>query len=178
MRIIGLDLSTSVAGWCVFEDGKLEKFDYYKFKKPNGGDWEHIDLVDQFYEHIYEDLENADMVVIEDSLKRFAGGFSSSTSITKLLQFNAIVTYTLRKRLGRDNVIHLHPATARKSSLGRGTKPSDYDDTKEWVKDRVAEKFDITWPRTRYDNVRQEASDMADSIVLADAYIQENTVKT
>lgn len=174
MRIIGLDLSTSVAGWCVFQDGNLESFNYYKFKKPNGGDWEHIDLVEQFYENIYPEIKEADKIIVEDSLKRFAGGFSSSTSITKLLQFNAIVTYLLRKEIGRDNVKHLHPATARKAALGRGTKPGSYDDTKEWVKDRVSELFEIEWPRTRYDNVRQEASDMADAVVLAYAEIQEN----
>lgn len=170
MKIAGLDLSTSVCGYCVFDDGELVKYDYHKFKKKK--DWEHIDLVEQFKKHVYPEIKDVDKIIVEDSLKKYAGGFSSNKSITVLLQFNAIITYILKKELGRDIIKHLHPSTARKLALGSGRSPKGVD-AKEWVLTEVSKLYGITWPRTRYDNIRSQCEDVADAIILARAELEE-----
>jgi hypothetical protein len=62
-QIAGLDISTTTAGWCLLEDGKLGKHEYYDFDKPK--DYDLIDLVEQFEEVILPDLRKADIVILE-----------------------------------------------------------------------------------------------------------------
>ena len=140
MIVSGLDISTSVAGWCrMNEDNSIEEYGFYKFSKPDG--YTNLDLVDQWDEHVWPEIEEADTVVLEDSLKKYAGGFSSKATITKLLRFNGIIEYELQRRLGKDKVRKIHPSTAKKQSfLNRGRVPSNYEspwstykDSKAWV---------------------------------------------
>lgn len=172
MLISGLDLSTTVAGYSTFEDGDLREYNWWKFDKPDG--YTNLDLVRQFDEEVWPHIKDSDKVILEDSLKKYAGGFSSKKTISKLVRFNGIIEYELRKRLGKENVIKYHPATARKNALGRGTKPSGYEDSKEWILEKVSEEFDIEWELTYADNPRPGSEDAADSIILAKAYIEEN----
>lgn len=172
MTVAGLDLSTSTAGYSTIENGELKNYDYYDFDK-DGSDWEFIDLVQQFEDEVLPEIEDADTVVLEAALKKY-GGMTSRQSIQKLLQFNAIVTYRLKQEMGRDAVVKVHPSTAKKAALGRGRVPKDYDgDGKEWVLDRIGVEYEIEWPRTRYDNIRSQMEDVADSIVLAKAYDED-----
>jgi hypothetical protein len=170
--IAGLDLSTTTAGYSLIgDDGELQKRDYYDFDKDS--DWEFIDLVQQFEDEVLPEIEGADVVVLEAALKKY-GGMTSRASIQKLLQFNAIVTYRLKQEMGRDAVIKVHPSTAKKAALGRGRVPKDFDgDGKEWVLQEIGEAYGIEWPRTRYDNIRSQCEDIADSIVLAKAYHED-----
>lgn len=172
MKIAGLDLSTTTAGYSVIEDGDLVKKGYYDFDK-DGSDWEFIDLVQQFEDEVFPEIEDADKIVLEAALKKY-GGMTSRASIQKLLQFNAIVTFRLKRELGRDVVVKVHPSTAKKAALGRGRVPKDYDgDGKDWVLEEIGGTYGIEWPRTRYDNIRKQMEDVADSIVLARAYDQD-----
>lgn len=177
--ICGLDLSTSVAGYCRMNgDGEIESYDFYKFDKPS--DYQLIDLVDQWDEHVWPHIEDADVVVLEDSLKKYAGGFSSKATITKLLRFNGIIEYELQRRLGKDRVKKVHPSTAKKQALGRGRVPSDYDspwstykDSKAWPLERVSEIYEgVDWEMTHSGNPRPGSDDAADSIVLARSYVE------
>ncbi len=180
MKVCGLDLSTSVVGYSIFEDKKLVSYNWYKFNKPS--DYELIDLVEQFDEEVWPEINECDTVVLEDSLKKYQGGFSSRKTITVLLQFNAIIEYELRKRLGKECLTKLHPATAKKESfLGRGRVPSSYespwstyDDGKAWVIENAEkhfENFEINY--THSDNPKPGTDDCSDSIVLANAFLNE-----
>jgi hypothetical protein len=172
MVIAGLDISTSVAGYCTMdEDGTILESDYYRFKKDKGYDL--IDLVEQFEEHVLPKIVEADVVVLEAALKKYAGGFSTNRSITVLLQFNALVEYVLMRDMGKDKVTSVHPATARKGAIGRGTSPKGVD-TKDWILKEVGDLYDIEWPLTRYGNVRAQCEDEADAIVLARYHVEEN----
>lgn len=167
-RIGGLDISTTTAGWAVLEDGEIVEKGYYDFDKPDNYDL--IDLAEQFEEEILPVLEGCDKIVLEAALKKY-GGMTSNTSVTVLLQFNAIVELLLQRKLGRERIVKVHPSTAKKAALGRGRKPKGYDGSgKDWVLEQVGERYDIEWPRTRYDNIRRQMEDVADSIVLALAY--------
>lgn len=170
-RIAGLDLSTTTAGYSVIEDGELVKKGYYDFDKGGtGSDWEFIDIVRQFEDEVFPEIEDADKIVLEAALKKY-GGMTSRASIQKLLQFNAIVTFRLKRELGRDVVVKVHPSTAKKAALGRGRVPKDYDgDGKDWVLEEIGGAYGIEWPQTRYNNIRSQCEDIADSIVLARAY--------
>jgi len=180
VKVCGLDLSTSVVGYSKFEDGKLVSYDWYKFNKPD--DYELIDLVEQFDEEVWPEIKDSDIVVLEDSLKKYQGGFSSRKTITVLLQFNAIIEYELRKRLGKENLTKLHPATAKKESfLGRGRVPSSYEspwstfkDSKAWVIENAEKEFDsFEINYTHSDNPKPGSDDCADALVLANAYLNK-----
>lgn len=177
--ICGLDLSTSVAGHCRMDSGgDLESYDFYKFDKPSG--YQLIDLVEQWDENVWPHIEDADVVVLEDSLKKYAGGFSSKATISKLLRFNGIIEYELQKRLGKDRVTKIHPSTAKKQALGRGRVPSSYTspystykDSKAWAIDKIDELYEnVEWEMTRSGNPRPGSDDAADSIVLARSYVK------
>lgn len=179
MKVAGLDLSTSVAGYCTMdEDANIESYDFYKFDKPS--DYQLIDLVEQWSENVYPHIEDADVIVLEDSLKKYAGGFSSKATISKLLRFNGIVEYELQKRKGKDAIEKIHPSTAKKQALGRGRVPSDYEspystykDSKAWAIDRIDEMYDsVEWEMTRSGNPRPGSDDAADAIVLARSYVK------
>lgn len=171
MAIAGLDLSTSTAGYSLIENGELAKYDYYDFDKPD--EWTFTDLWDQFESNVLTEISGADVIVLEAALKKY-GGMTSRASIIKLLQFNAVVSHELRKKLGEDSLIHVHPSTAKKAALGRGRVPKDFDgDGKEWVLQEIGGEYGIEWPRTMYDNIRSQMEDVADSIVLAKAYHED-----
>jgi len=177
--IAGLDLSTSVAGYCTMdEDANIKEWGFYKFDKPDG--YALIDLVEQWSENVWPHIEHADKIILEDSLKKYAGGFSSKATISKLLRFNGIVEYELQKRKGKGPIEKIHPSTAKKQSfLNRGRVPSSYEspwstykDSKAWVIQRVNEHFDeFTIDYTHSDNPRPGTDDICDSLVLASSYV-------
>jgi hypothetical protein len=177
--VSGLDISTAAAGFCTMdENGNLKSYDYYKFDKPD--EWTNLDLMNQWEDHIWPHIENSDVVVLEDSLNRYRGGFSSRPTIVKLLQFNAVVEYELQRRLGKDSVIKLHPSTAKADSfLNRGRVPSDYEspwstfkESKAWVIEEAEEYFNsFDYELTRSGNASPNTDDQADAIVLASAYV-------
>lgn len=178
--IVGLDLSTSVAGHCrMTEDGDILDYGYYKFDKPRNYDL--IDLVEQWDEYVWPNItQAAGMVVLEDSLKKYAGGFSSKATISKLLRFNGIIEYELQKRLGKERVTKIHPSTAKKQALGRGRVPSSYEspwstykDSKAWAIDKINEMYeDVEWEMTRSGNPRPGSDDAADAVILARSYVK------
>ncbi len=179
MKVSGLDISTSVAGYCTMdEDANIKDYDFYKFDKPS--DYQLIDLVEQWSENVWPHIKYADKIILEDSLKKYAGGFSSKATISKLLRFNGIVEYELQKRKGKDAIEKIHPSTAKKQALGRGRVPSDYEspystykDSKAWAIDRIDEMYDsVEWEMTHSGNPRPGSDDAADAIVLARSYVK------
>ena len=164
-------------------DGRenLKSYDCYKFDKPD--EWSNLDLMNQWEDHVWPDIKTADVVVLEDSLNRYRGGFSSRPTIVKLLQFNAVVEYELQRRLGKDSIVKLHPSTAKADSfLDRGRVPSDYEspwstykDSKGWIIEKTKERFEsFKIDYTHSGNPRPGTDDQADSIVLASSYVKNN----
>lgn len=162
------------------EDGNLEMWEFYKFDKPDN--YKLIDLVEQWEEEVWPEISDADIVVLEDSLKKYAGGFSTKKTITKLLRFNGIVEYVLQDKMGKDNVKKIHPSTAKKKALGRGRVPGSYEspwstykDSKAWPMQEIANMYDeVEWEMTHSGNPRPGSDDAADSIVLARSYVNDS----
>jgi len=177
--ICGLDISTAAAGWCqMLENGKLLNYGSYKFDKPS--EYTNLDLVEQFDEHIWPNIQYGSTVVLEDSLRKYQGGFSSKATISKLLRFNGIIEYELQKRLGKDRVVKIHPSTAKAESfLNRGRVPSDYQspwstykDSKAWVIEEAENEFDsFDYELTHAENPSPRTDDICDAIVLASSYV-------
>lgn len=163
MIICGLDISTSFAGWALFEDGELIGSGNYRFKKEK--DYDLIYLANQFDEHIFPKIKHADEIAIEEALRGFG---RSTNSIAILIGWNAIVQYKLRKN--GYNVVPYHPSTAKKLAWGRGRAPKG-SDSKTWILSEVTDKYGIEWPQTRYGNPKPGSDDEADAITIGLAHI-------
>lgn len=170
-NFLALDVSTSCVGWATGDENEVEDHGYVRLGNKKPDDWRHFDLVEILVDEIEEQIDQADVVVVEDAAKKY-GGMTTRRSITVLVEFNAVIRYEMNRR-GKE-VERYHPNTARKQSrLDRGIKPDSYDDTKQWILDAVSEEFDIEWSRTRYDNVRKQHEDEADAIVLGSAFVEQ-----
>ena len=92
MIILGLDISTSITGVAVIEDGVLiQSFSIDTRKKDKFPDV--YDVADQIYKELYENVKKVDAIYVEESLKAFASGFSSANTIVKLSKINALACY-------------------------------------------------------------------------------------
>lgn len=162
--ILGLDVSTTCTGYCVY-DGKniLEK----GFIKLEGELYERADVaLKKLDEKI--DKWNIDKIHIEDFLMKFAPGRSSAFSINKLISFNSIISYHLYKRgliVKRYNVL-----TARKKLFGQA-RNKFYKNTKQFVlamlKIKLGQEFVDSLPRNTRDNIAAESYDVCDAVVMA-----------
>src|ERR1035437_8057984 len=88
--VLGLDISTSVVGYSVFDDnGSLQELNYVKFNSKLSK----FEKLEEFKKAI-KHLENLPIkhIAIEEPLEKFKGKFSSSHTIAILNFFNGMVS--------------------------------------------------------------------------------------
>ena len=111
--ILSCDISTSMAGFSVLENGKLIFNESLKLSKSKP-----IDLIDKalilktFLETIKEKFK-IEHIVLEDSLMKFGFGRSSASVLGLLNKFNGIAWWTLYQVFGIKPVL-LGPLQSRK----------------------------------------------------------------
>lgn len=109
--ILGLDVSTSCTGMCVYDDvAHLQRqpnsragdcillLDRIEFKGCKSF-WDKVDRVDDELSRITHDITR---VVLEEPLMGFRPGMSSAQTISQLLRFNGIVSNLARKRFAAE----------------------------------------------------------------------------
>lgn len=87
---LGLDISTTCIGYSLFsEDGDLLKIGHVKMRSKQTI----FQKLKQFQEHM-EEMAGLDIkhIAIEEPLKKFAGKFSSATTIAVLNHFNGMIS--------------------------------------------------------------------------------------
>lgn len=113
--ILALDVSTSCIGYALFgEDGeKLLELNYVKFRSKLGL----FEKLTEFKKAI-SFLEGKDIhyIVIEEPLKKFAGKFSSASTIAILNQFNGMISASVYETFGVEP-IYYNVNTARKTAF-------------------------------------------------------------
>jgi len=175
--ILGLDISTSCTGWCVFDnDGKFINMGAFKtskeksfFAKCNAVRAGLHELIIKF---------PIEKVYVEENMQAFRPGFSSAKTLMTLAQFNGIIRWICHDEF-RWPVDAINVNTARKVN---GIKKKKGDNTKEvvhlWVQNDLCDNScEFTWPykvlksgpnrgQTRLDT---SSFDMADAYVIAKA---------
>src|ERR1700676_5605860 len=100
MRVLGLDISTSVTGFTVLDESlniiKMGHIDFSKCKTL----WEKADLGDARLIELLCEVGPPSAVYVEESLLGFTAGASSAATIMTLAKFNALLSYFVRNRTG------------------------------------------------------------------------------
>ena len=163
--ILGLDVSTSIVGVCVYDDKKekIIKADYIDLRKI-GGFLHKAQAVEDYINHNLVG-EKIDYIFIEEALMFFRRGGSTAKTMSVLQRFNGIVSWLCFKTL-KIEPRYVTPISARSRcgiKVPRGKKAKDV------VMEHFIESKEFEIVYTRYGNVQKYCYDIADAIVVAKA---------
>ena len=174
MYQLGLDVSTSMIGVCLFKDYKFFSMDKIEVGKDKEF-FKKADRVDQYIKKLCEDY-NITELYIEDIFQSFTRGLSSAKTISQLARFNGIVSFISYKH-SRLTPVYLNVNTCRKTLNIKLDKTSDKKiQVINWVeKDLGGYKFEtkvLSRGKNKGNVVYQKwINDMADAYVVCKAGI-------
>ena len=150
MLVLGLDISTSVTGYCLIDTELPPRDCLIKF------DGIHLSKYKCIYEkadHVQSHLQmikneyNVEKVCVEEALQTFRRGLSSAKTLSSLMRFNGVLCYLSHKTF--DVPIELVNVLRARSSLGikidRKSEISTKDQVFNWVKENSHFKT-LEWP--------------------------------
>lgn len=92
--IVGLDISTTVTGFCVLDAKDCSLIKLLPIKLNNIEDfWDKTKYINNFFKKEIDDNWNIKYLAVEESFKRFRAGSSNANTLIKLSNFNSIVCY-------------------------------------------------------------------------------------
>ena len=163
--ILGLDISTSITGATIIQNGKILKTTFWDTRNKN----KFATIYDKakFVKTQLEDLafdHKVSHIYIEQSLHSFRSGFSSAQTLSTLSRFNGIISWICW------DLFEIQPemiaATSARKQAGVTIKRGD--NAKEKVLDFVLDSFpQIEIQYTKHGNPKPGTLDMCDSIVIA-----------
>ena len=165
--ILGLDISTSIVGFTIVDQGEIVKTFAVDLRNNN----KFPDIYSK-YNHIEGELLDIqreykiEHIFIEQSLQMFRSGFSSAKTLSTLSSFNGVITYLCYRELSIKPE-HIPASSARKAcgiTIKKGTK------AKEQVVNFLLDNepcFVVEY--TKSGNLKPKYYDIADSIVIAKA---------
>ena len=165
--ILGLDISTSISGFCVVdEDGEVFDIGAVNFKKHKKNIIKKLEQIEEWINN-YEHIGKIKTIIVEAPLRRFAKGQSSATTLFNLHSFNIAIQYMVYKKTGR--LPRTINATSARKRIGINIpKGLAYKDRKKYIFGVVSPMIkDVTFEYTRFGNPKQECYDMVDSWVIA-----------
>ena len=185
MYVISFDLSSSTVGYTIYEKDtkKLVKISYFKYSKDVTDLLDKGKELEEFITLLTNEYQ-VDQLIIEERLKKFAGGQSSINNILVLAQLNYICQYMLKFKFNI-KLKEINVLKARGLVFPEIFKVTRA--TKEKQKDYVFSKVkailkDVEWPskvvsrgknkgNTEY---LEECKDMSDAWVIMQAhFLQE-----
>ena len=162
--ILGLDVSTSRAGWAIINDNQeLIDSGFYKAKAKTPLEERATALKDNVLVPITT-IHKITEIRIEEPFSMFSGGKTTARTMSSLQRFNGMISLIAHQLLGKPPT--LVGATTARSRCGikvpRGTKAKVV--VLAWVDD----KFDnFIIEHTRHGNPKPGLDDEADAIVVA-----------
>ena len=163
--ILGLDISTSITGATVIQDGKILETAFWDTRNKK-----HFPTIYHKTQHVKKNLEeirskhNFKHIYIEQSLHSFRSGFSSAQTLSTLSRFNGIVSWLCWDLFSIEP--EMIAATSARKQAGVGIKRGD--NAKEKVLQFIIDKYpDIEIQYTKHGNPKPGTLDMCDSIVIA-----------
>lgn len=173
MRVIGLDISSSVIGYCVIEsnDHSIIELGHINLKNIDGL----FNKVDHAVPKIAALLVglNVSKAYIEEAVMMFTAGMSSAQTILTLAKFNALISYHVRNQLGDANIVWVKPTEARKTCglvMTTKAKAGGASQKEQTFRQLTAPNgllSHITFPLTKTGKPKQENFDEADAYVVA-----------
>ena len=176
---LGLDISTSIIGVCLFDKNNfvlMDKIDLTKIKDI----FDKAQKVESYFIKLFNEY-NIDKVYIEDILHAFRRGLSSAKTIVQLAKFNGVVSNIVFRICGIKPV-YINVNTARKSLDIKIDKNSNKDKKQqvlEWVDQDLG---GYKWPEKLITRGKNKGSvklekfcyDMSDSYVICKSGIKLN----
>ena len=169
--VLGLDISTSCTGYCLWDKDKKEIIEKGFFKLSSKDElFERFNTLKEGLDELITryPIETITQVNVEDFLMKFAMGRSTASVINKLIAFNSITCYYLWDKgmtIRRHNVL-----SARKKLFGVA-KNKLYKNSKEFVMDmlkkKLGQKYIDSLPLNTKGNIAAEAGDINDAVVMA-----------
>lgn len=164
-KILGLDISTSITGATIIQNGKIIESLYWdtRSKKKFPSLYEKADLIQQ---HLWQIKSKHDIteIYIEQSLQSFRSGFSSAKTLSTLARFNGIVSWNCYKAF--DIKPEMIAASSARKLAGVGIKRGD--NSKEKVLEFILDNYpQINIEYTKHGNPKPGMLDMCDSIIIA-----------
>jgi hypothetical protein len=138
---IGLDISTSIIGICIFKNKAFEKLIHVDLTKEKCMFQKAKIFETEFFENVLRAIDKTfitnkiDQIYIEDTLQSFARGLSSARTLMQLSRFNGIVS-NIVFRMTRIKPVFINVNTARKSldiKLDKNSVKSKKEQIVEWV---------------------------------------------
>ena len=163
--ILGLDISTSITGVTVIQNGKI--IDSYFLDTRNKNKFPSLyDKATLIREKMtsLKERHNISNIYIEQSLHSFRSGFSSAQTLSTLSRFNGIVSWLCYE------IFKIQPemiaATSARKQAGVAIKRGD--NAKEKVLQFVIDNYpNIKIQYTKHGNPKPGTLDMCDSIIIA-----------
>lgn len=172
MFVIGLDLSTSVVGWCILHNNVYINSGWYKFKKTKDL-YGKLDQFSELFQNILKenDIQEKEIIIaLEEPVKMFKTNASMAQTISLLQRWNGMVSgYLYGATKVRPDMINA--ATARKK-IGLTVKRDKTKKTKEVVADYVVSiepELNKKKILKKTGKVKDEFYDMTDAYVVAKA---------
>lgn len=172
--ILGLDISTSTTGYCIFDENGILHIGYICLKKYNTL-FEKAAEIKRAMQDVKKKFDIKE-IAVEENLQAFRPGLSSAGTLMKLAQFNGVVQWICYEVFSIP-AISFNVNTARKT-VGLKIRKKDPVSTKDQVLEWVQfQEKEIIWPMNEVSRGRNkgqikfatECYDMADSYVIAKA---------
>ena len=163
--ILGLDISTSITGATVIQNGKVLKTVFWDTRNKK-----RFPTIYHKARHVKGQLEDLESkykvsdIYIEQSLHSFRSGFSSAQTLSTLSRFNGIISWICWELFKKQP--EMIAATSARKQAGVTIKRGD--NAKEKVLQFIIDKYpDIEIQYTKHGNPKPGTLDMCDSIVIA-----------
>jgi len=166
MIVIGLDVSTSITGIAVMDNGKLIHSVSVNTKNKKHFP-EPTDVAFKIREELISLNLLPDKIIIEESLFGFAGGRTTAKTLIKLAQINGLVCF-ICEDLYRQKPEKISARKARKKVGIVIPAKTDRKEVKKIVLKEMNSRLEnFTFEHTIHGNPREEAFDRADAAVIA-----------
>ncbi len=181
--ILGLDISTSCTGYCIFNEDGFKEIGYIKLSKYKTMPEKAAAIKNKLLE--IKNSNNITTIAVEENLQAFRPGFSSAATLMKLAQFNGVVQWIAYE------IFNLSPEPinvnrARKIvglKINRKSEKTTKEQVAQWV---LQDSDNISFPVrevTRGRNkgqcvITNESYDMADAYVIAKASYNIKKIKS
>jgi len=172
VKILGLDISTSITGYTILDENftiiKMGHIDFSKCKSF----WGKADFAKQQLEALLTEFP-VDVCYIEESLMSFSSGLSSAQTIAMLLKFNAMLSYFVRCKMGFDP--HYVAANSARKTVGikllqkKKCGLSHKEQAFTWATSTQGPLAGIEFPKTKTGKFKPFVADEVDSYVVARA---------